>query len=162
MSRRAGSCRFSFVSNTNPEITPDSWMKTYRAVVFPWHCDHLGHLNVRWYGHFFDDAGWHLWSQIGMSNVTFKERGIVTVVASIKTDFHHESGAGDLLLVRSAFTRIGGKSLTMSQRMTNTETGMLCATQDVVEVFFDVETRKAAPMPDNIRAKLEAVVVSLD
>jgi len=150
------------VSNTNPEITPDSWMKTYRAVVFPWHCDHLGHLNVRWYGHFFDDAGWHLWSQIGMSHVTFKERGIVTVVASIKTDFHHESGAGDLSLVLSAFTRIGGKSLTMSQRMTNTETGMLCATQDVVEVFFDVETRKAAPMPDNIRAKLEAVVVSLD
>ena len=150
------------MSNTNSGGSADSWMETYRAVVLPSHCDHLGHLNVRWYGHFFDDAGWHLWSQIGMSHVTFKERGIVTVVASIKTDFHHESSAGDLLLVRSAFTRIGGKSLTMSQRMTNAETGLLCATQDVVEVFFDVETRKAAPMPEDIRAKLEAVVVSLD
>jgi acyl-CoA thioester hydrolase len=140
----------------------DGWMATYRAVVFPWHCDHLGHLNVRWYGHFFDDAGWHLWSQIGMSHVTFKERGIVTVVASIKTDFHHESGPGDLLRVESAFTRIGGKSLTMTQRMTNAETGVLCATQDVVEVFFGMESRKAAAMPDDIRDKLEAVVVTLD
>ena len=140
----------------------DDWMETYRAVVFPWHCDHLGHLNVRWYGHFFDDAGWHLWSQIGMSHVTFKERGVVTVVANITTDFHRESGAGDLLLVKSAFTRIGGKSITMSQRMTNAETGVLCATQDVVEVFFDMKSRKAAPMPDDIREKLLAVLVTAD
>lgn len=142
--------------------TQGGWMETYRAVVFPWHCDHLGHLNVRWYGHFFDDAGWHLWSQIGMSHVTFKERGMVTVVASIKTDFHRESSAGDLLLIESAFTRIGDKSLTMSQRMTNAESGVLCATQDVVEVFFDMESRKSAPMPDDIREMLESVVVALD
>lgn len=150
------------MSETDPTGTAKDWMETYRAVVFPWHCDHLGHLNVRWYGHFFDDAGWHLWSQIGMSHVTFKARGVVTVVANITTDFHHESGAGDLLLVRSAFTRIGGKSITMSQRMTNAETGVLCATQDVVEVFFDMETRKAAAMPDDIRERLEAVVVAPD
>ncbi|MCZ6559308.1 MAG: thioesterase family protein [Gammaproteobacteria bacterium] len=146
----------------NKTSAAGGWKETHRAVVFPWHCDHLGHLNVRWYGHFFDDAGWHLWSRIGMSHVTFKERGVVTVVASIKTDFHHESGAGDLLLIESAFTRLGGKSLTMSQRMTNAETGVLCATQEVVEVFFGLETRKAAPMPDDIRAKLETVVIALD
>jgi acyl-CoA thioester hydrolase len=150
------------MNDSNQTNASDGWMETYRAVVFPWHCDHLGHLNVRWYGHFFDDAGWHLWLRIGMSHVTFKARGVVTVVASIKTDFHHESGAGDLLLIESAFTRIGGKSLTMSQRMTNAETGALCATQDVVEVFFSMESRKAAPMPDDIRAKLGAVVIALD
>ena len=150
------------MENPNTASVSDGWMETHRAVVFPWHCDHLGHLNVRWYGHFFDDAGWHLWSQIGVSHVTFKARGVVTVVANITTDFHHESGPGDLLLVRSAFTRIGGKSITMSQRMTNAETGILCATQDVVEVFFDMETRKAAAMPDDIREKLEAVAVSPD
>tara|TARA_B100000809_G_C15071016_1_gene506006 strand:- start:309 stop:761 length:453 start_codon:yes stop_codon:yes gene_type:complete len=148
--------------DSNQTSAADGWMETHRAVVFPWHCDHLGHLNVRWYGHFFDDAGWHLWSCIGMSHVTFKARGVVTVVASIKTDFHHESGAGDLLLVKSAFTNLGGKSLTMTQRMTNAETGVLCATQEVVEVFFGMETRTASPMPDDIREKLQAVVIALD
>lgn len=138
------------------------WMETHRAVVFPWHCDHLGHMNVRWYGHFFDDAGFHLWSQIGLSHATLKERGVVTVIASIKTDFRHECGAGELLLVQSAFTRLGTKSLTMHQRMTNAETGTLIATQEVVEVFFDVTARTATAMPDDIRDKLAAVLSSTD
>jgi acyl-CoA thioester hydrolase len=140
----------------------EGWMETHRAVVFPWHCDHLGHMNVRWYGHFFDDAGFHLWSQIGLSHATLKEQGIVTVIASIKTDFLHECGAGELVLVRSAFTKLGTKSLTMRQRMTNAETGDLIATQEVIEVFFDVTARTATAMPDEIRQKLATVVVAAD
>jgi len=137
-------------------------METHRAVVFPWNCDHLGHLNVRYYGHFFDDAGWHLWSSIGISHATLKEAGVGTVVANINTDFIQEASPGELLLVESAFTRLGGKSLTMKQRMTNVETGALLARQAVVEVFFDYETRKSTDMPADIRKKLEAVLVAED
>jgi len=133
------------------------WMETHRAVVFPWHCDHMGHMNVRWYAHAFDDAGFHLWSQIGLSHATLGKRGVATVIARTETDFKHEASAGELLVVRSAFTRLGTKSLTMSQRMTNAETGALCATQEAVEVFFDLKTRAAIPIPADIRAKLEAV-----
>jgi len=138
------------------------WMETHRAVVFPWNCDHLGHLNVRYYGHFFDDAGWHLWSSIGISHATLKEAGVGTVVANINTDFIQEASPGELLLVESAFTRLGGKSLTMKQRMTNVETGALLARQAVAEVFFDYETRKSTDMPADIRKKLEAVLVAED
>ncbi len=138
------------------------WTETHRAVVFPWNCDHLGHLNVRYYGHFFDDAGWHLWSTIGLSHATLKASGVGTVVAKITTDFIHEASPGELLLIESAFTRVGGKSLTMSQRMTNVETGILLATQEVVEVFFDYATRKSTEMPADIRTKLEAVLVAGD
>lgn len=138
------------------------WMETHRAVVFPWNCDHLGHMNVRWYGHFFDDAGFHLWSKIGMSHATLKERGIVTVIARITTDFVHEAAAGELLLIESAFTRLGGKSLTVRQRMTNAENGTLIATQELVEVFFDIASRKAAEMPGDIREKLQGSLVAGD
>jgi acyl-CoA thioesterase FadM len=44
--------------------------------------------------------------------------------------------------------------------MTNAETGVLCATQDVVEVFFDIATRKSTAMPDDLRTKLEAAAVA--
>lgn len=119
-------------------------------------------MNVRWYGHFFDDAGFHLWSQIGLSHATLKDRGVVTVIASIKTDFLHETRAGELLLVKSAFTRLGTKSLTMNQHMTNAESGVLIATQEVVEVFFDFAARAATEMPDDIRDKLSAVILPVD
>jgi acyl-CoA thioester hydrolase len=133
------------------------WMETHRAVVFPWHCDHLGHMNVRWYAHFFDDAGFHLWSKIGLSHATLKKQGVVTVIAKTTTDFKHEVGAGELLVVESAFTHIGGKSLTIFQRMLNAESGVLCATQESIEVFFDIEARRSTAMPDDIRALLEPV-----
>jgi len=135
-------------------------METHRAVVFPWLCDHIGHMNVRWYAHAFDDAGFHLWSQIGLSHATLKARGIGSVIARTETDFRHELNAGELLVIRSAFTRLGTKSLVCSHRMTNAENGTLCATQEAVEVFFDLEKRSAIPIPGELREKLEAVRVA--
>ena len=41
------------------------WMETNRAVVFPRNCDHLSHLNVRWHGHFIDDAGFICGRRLG-------------------------------------------------------------------------------------------------
>lgn len=137
-----------------------AWMETHRAVVFPWHCDHIGHMNVRWYAHFFDDAGFHLWTRIGLTPAELKRRGIVTVIASAKTDFQHELNAGDLLIIDSAFTRLGNSSLNHFQRMRNAETGVLSATQETVEVFFDLTTRKAVSMPDDIRKMLAAALVT--
>jgi len=29
---------------------------TYRGLVYPWHCDHMGHMNVMWYTGKFDEA----------------------------------------------------------------------------------------------------------
>lgn len=135
------------------------WMEAHRGVVFPWLCDHIGHMNVRWYAHCFDDAGFHLWLRIGLSHATLRNRGIATVIARTETDFKHELNAGELLVVESAFTRLGTKSLVCSHRLKNAETGVLCATQSAVEVFFDLKTRAAIPIPPDLRAKLEAVLV---
>jgi acyl-CoA thioester hydrolase len=29
---------------------------TYRGTIYPWHCDHMGHMNVMWYVGKFDEA----------------------------------------------------------------------------------------------------------
>jgi acyl-CoA thioester hydrolase len=29
---------------------------TYRGTVYPWQCDHIGHMNVMWYVGKFDEA----------------------------------------------------------------------------------------------------------
>jgi acyl-CoA thioester hydrolase len=31
-------------------------MLTYRGTVYPWQCDHIGHMNVMWYVGKFDEA----------------------------------------------------------------------------------------------------------
>jgi acyl-CoA thioesterase FadM len=29
---------------------------THRGTIYPWHCDHMGHMNVMWYVGKFDEA----------------------------------------------------------------------------------------------------------
>ncbi len=53
---------------TIEEDAMSAWREIYRSVVFPWNCDQYGHMNVRWYAHHFDDAGFGLWSVIGCSH----------------------------------------------------------------------------------------------
>ena len=130
-----------------------------RVVVFPWHCDQFGHMNIRWYAHHFDDGAFHLWSIYGIDFKELMKTGFHTVVAKTTTNLKKEAAAGDLLTVDAAFTHVGTKSVHMHLRLHNSNTGDLCATQDVVEVFFDAKTRTSAPMPPAIREKIEAVVV---
>ena len=46
---------------------------TYRGTVYPWHCDHMGHMNVMWYVGKFDEATWHLFSSIGFTPEHLRE-----------------------------------------------------------------------------------------
>lgn len=127
-----------------------------RGVVHPWHHDHFGHMNVRHYAPFFDDASYHLWTRLGIGyDLMLAEHGVHCVTAQATTGFVKELTAGDLIAIDGAVTRVGGKSATFGLRMLHAETGALHATYDVVEVFFDPETRKAAPMPDPVRDVLE-------
>ena len=38
---------------------------TCRSVIYPWHCDHMGHMNVMWYVGKFDEATWHFLAAVG-------------------------------------------------------------------------------------------------
>ena len=40
---------------------------TYRGTVYPWHCDHVGHMNVMWYVSKFDEATWQFFNLLGIS-----------------------------------------------------------------------------------------------
>jgi acyl-CoA thioester hydrolase len=40
---------------------------TYRGVVYPWQCDHMGHMNVMWYVGKFDEATWQILSMLDLT-----------------------------------------------------------------------------------------------
>ena len=127
-----------------------------RGVVHPWYCDTFGHMNVRWYSHFFDDAAFHLWSLYwGSHKKMLAEFGVHTVTASAMVQFQQELVAGDLIIVDSLLTRIGRKSCTFIERMLHVDTMKVHATYETVEVFFDPQTRKSTEMPASIRQALE-------
>ncbi len=40
---------------------------TYRGAVYPWRCDHVGHMNVMWYVGKFDEATWQFFDALGLT-----------------------------------------------------------------------------------------------
>ncbi len=136
-----------------------TWVELYRSVVMPAHCDLYGHMNVRHYAAFFDDAGFHIMTKAGVSLTDVRARGLGTVVASLTIDFHRELTPGQLIVITGAFTRIGHKSTTSEMRLYDADTMTHCASQKTVEVFFDTTRRVSVAIPDDIKAKLAAAVV---
>ena len=137
----------------------ENWFVTYRGIVLPRHCDHYGHLNVRFYAHFFDDGGFQMWHHIGIKQTDLTKNGMGVVVANISIDFVQEITAGQLMEIKGAWTKMGNKSMTHQQRMYNVDTGVHCATQTTSEVFFDMKKRHSTAMPENLRKIVEAHVI---
>ncbi len=141
--------------DTNPD-----WTITYRSIVLPKHCDHYGHMNVRFYSEHFDDGGFQMWHTAGVSQSDLTRNDMGTVVANISIAFIHEITAGQLIEIWGGWTHVGGKSLTHEQRMYEADSGTLCAIQETVEVAFDMKARNSAPLPEDIKAKISAHVLA--
>ena len=138
------------------------WFETHRAVVFPWRCDHLGHMNARWYLHHFDDGGFHYFSKLGYNTVALKRRRTEPVIAQYQVNFIKEMLPGQLILVKSAVSRVGSKSLTINHRMYDADNGALHASCEALCVCFDDVERKSAVIPDDVREELLDRVVDLN
>ncbi len=143
----------------NKEV--EDWFVTYRGIVLPRHCDHYGHLNVRFYAHFFDDGGFQMWRHIGIKQSDLTQNGMGVVVANISIDFVHEITAGQLMEIKGAWSKMGNKSMTHEQRMYNADTGIHCATQTTSEVYFDMKKRRSAIMPENLKEIVKSHLINL-
>lgn len=133
------------------------WFDLSRTIVLPAHCDSYGHMNVRHYAAFFDDAGWHMLAMAGISLAELRRRGLGTVMATLTIEFHHEITAGQLALVRGAVTKVGTKSYSYELRLYESDSMTHCATEKAVEVCFDTQARKGVALPEDLKAKLTAI-----
>jgi acyl-CoA thioester hydrolase len=68
--------------------------------------------------------------------------------------------AGDLVRVQSALAHVGNSSLRLFHRMTDARTGGEVATLEQSGVHLDREARRSAPLPDALRSKALAMVIS--
>src|SRR5215475_9357346 len=124
---------------------------TYRGAVYPWHCDHVGHMNVMWYVGKFDEATWNLFARIGLTPAYFRETGRGMAAVQQNITYKRELLAGDVVEVRSSLLEIGNKSIRFQHEMRNAETGEIAATCELTGVHLDRQARKSVAFPDAIR-----------
>jgi acyl-CoA thioester hydrolase len=135
---------------------------TYRGVVYPWHCDHMGHMNVMWYVGKFDEATWQVFGLVGItrSSLGRQNRGMAGVQQNIT--YKHELHPGDLITVRSGILEMRKKVIRFAHEMRNDETGEIAAITILTAVHMDLEIRKSCPFPEDVLARGREMVVEYD
>lgn len=133
---------------------------TYRGTVYPWQCDHVGHMNVMWYVGKFDEATWNLFAEAGItpSYVRKHARGMAAVQQNIT--YKRELHAGDIVAVRSRVLEAREKVIRYLHEMINAETSELAASAEITAVHLDTTTRKSCPFPAAVLTRMRAMIDS--
>ena len=129
------------------------WKTTYRGIVYPWHCDHMGHMNVMWYASKFDEACRQLLGMLGLDRSRFAED--VTAMAAVeqRIQYKRELYPGDAVTIQSALLEVKDKSIHMLHKMVHDASGEVAATTVVVGVHIDARMRKAIRIPEDVRQR---------
>jgi acyl-CoA thioester hydrolase len=133
---------------------------TYRGVVYPWHCDHMNHMNVMWYVGKFDEATWQLLSLAGLTPHWLREQERGMVAVDQRTTYKRELVAGDLVTIRSGLLEIRAKVIRFFHEMSNEQTGEVAAVTVLTGVHIDTQTRKSTAFPEEILRRGREMIVN--
>jgi acyl-CoA thioester hydrolase len=135
---------------------------TYRGTVYPWQCDHVGHMNIMWYVGKFDEANWNLFARIGLtpSYLRRSNRGMAAVQQNIS--YRRELLPGDIVEITSRLVELRDRSIRFVHEMRNAETGEVAAVCEITGVHMDRSARKAAAFEDEVRRVAEMLLESTD
>src|ERR1700677_2372038 len=83
------------------EFKMDELDITYKGIVYPWQCDHMGHMNVMWYVGKFDEATWNMSGVFGITSAYMKRENKGMVALEQRILYKRELLAGTLVSVRT-------------------------------------------------------------
>lgn len=113
--------------------------------------DALGHVNNTSHFLYFEEA------RAKFFNVVYPDRSpsFSFLIASIKCDYIQQAYAGQILIVTTIVSRLGNKSFTITQILTNKEKGITVAEAKVILVCFDNLKKISIPIPESLKKNLE-------
>ena len=136
----------------------NAMIETYRGAVYPWHCDHMGHMNVMWYVGKFDEATWNLFSHVGVTAAFLRENARAMAAVQQNITYKHELLSGDVVAVRSGMLEIRDKVVKFVHEMRDAQTGAVSAVCALTVVHMDGNARKSIAFPAEVAARARALL----
>jgi acyl-CoA thioester hydrolase len=137
-------------------------MRTYQGVVYPWHCDHVGHMNVMWYTGKFDEATWFFFNTLGLTRPLLAAEGKGMAAVEQRVAYERELLAGDAVAVETTLLEVRPRVLRFAHRMLVPDTGATAAVLMQTTVYLDLAARKAVHLPEAVQRAAEALVGTLE
>jgi acyl-CoA thioester hydrolase len=128
-------------------------LETYRGAVYPWHCDHMGHMNVMWYVGKFDEATWNLFAGIGVTPSFLREQNRAMAAVQQNISYRRELRAGDVVAIRSGVLEMRDKVVKFVHEMRDALSGEIAAVCVITGVHMDGATRRSTVFPPEIVAR---------
>jgi len=130
----------------------------FRGAVNSWECDQMGHMNVQFYVARMSHAWSHIRLAVGYAPDHLKRDRTSLVAVRDVIHYKRELHAGDAMHMTARVVEVGDKSIRFLAELWKTASGELSAAFDSTALHFDLEARKAAPLPPAIRDKARALV----
>lgn len=125
-----------------------------RIRVQGFHCDVLGHVNNARYLEFLEQVRWS-WLELDGLLEIMTGCGLQPVMVNANLDYRRTAVPRDVLVVDLRVSRIGNRSITLSQNVVHEASGEPCVEATVTFVLIDPARGQAADIPPRLRAILE-------
>src|SRR6202142_3534668 len=119
--------------------------------------DYNGHLNMAYYNVMFDRAVDELWSRLGIGPTYMRERHGSTFTAECHVRYLREIHLGDPVQVSILLVGADEKRLHTFEESRHASEGWLDRKSENMTIHIDMNARKTAPFPPDIRARIEAL-----
>ena len=113
----------------------------------------MGHINVRAYMEFLEEACWQFYAMLGMTPSLLRSGVLHLAAVQQNISYQKELYPGDTVAVRTGVLEIRGKVLRFRHELFNTESGDICAVCDFTVVCLDPKSRKSRPFPEEVAVK---------
>ncbi|MDE0241422.1 MAG: thioesterase family protein, partial [bacterium] len=110
----------------------------------------------------FDMAGWHMIQRSGVTRERLEADSLGFVDVRVEIDFVGEMVVNDPLVIESGVEKLGNSSLTFRSTMRHATTGAVTSRLRCTTLCFDLVERVKKTIPDDIRARLEPLVIGDD
>ncbi|OQO99621.1 thioesterase [Geobacillus sp. 44C] len=133
-------------------------MATHTTIVNIRFCetDALGHVSNTSYFIYLEEARIRMFEELGYGSDIKEWRFIL---ASTKCDFINQAFFGQRLKIETNVSKIGNKSFQLVHRILDEKTRTLIALGESTVVYFNFETQKSEPIPDDLRKQLEQYTI---
>ncbi len=126
-------------------------------VVRPEWIDYNGHMNVGYYGVVFDFAADRFFDFLGLTQEFRTRHGSTTFALESHGNFLREVKKGDPLRFEARLLDFDAKRIHFYQEMFHGTEGYLAASQESLSAHVSMQTRRIAPYPEELLARLAAI-----
>jgi len=142
---------------TDTPLPPAPFVSTVMQIEPQW-IDYNGHLNMAYYNVMMDRAIDQMWLHLGIGPTYMKERHGSTFTAECHVRYLREIHLGDPVQISVFLIAADAKRLHTFEELRHATEGWLSATSENMTLHVAMASRRTAPFPPDIRARIDAVL----